>query len=146
MPLNPASLQSALETLFAEPPMTAAECAQAWADAVGDYASGIIPASTTVPAATTALMAALQAAFESPSAPTDFDLAFTAFAATVGAGMLPAFSAVPPAAPLGVATLLATSSPTHAVAAASFASLIDVWFKTGTAALVAPPFTVLPWT
>lgn len=145
MPLNPAGLQSALETLFAEPPLTASECAQAWADAVGDYAAGIIPASTTVPAATTALMAALQAAFESPAAPTDFDLAFTAFATTVGAGMLPAFSAEPPPLPLGVATLLATSSPTHAAAAASFASLIDVWFKTGVATLVLPPNTAVPW-
>jgi hypothetical protein len=146
MPLDLPGLQSSLETLFAAPPPTAAECAQAWADALGNYAAGIVPPSTTVPAGSVALVAALQSAFESPSAAAVFDAAFTTFAATVGTGMLPAFAATPPPAPLGVAAQLAVSQPTHAAGAAAFASLIDVWFKIGTATLVAPPFTVLPWT
>jgi hypothetical protein len=75
------------------------------------------------------------------------DAAFAAFAATVGLGMAPAFVAVPPAAPLGVAVLLTAPQPTHAAAAALFATTIDSWFRTGSATLVAPPFTVVPaWT
>jgi hypothetical protein len=59
--------------------------------------------------------------------------------------MLPAFAGVPPAAPLGVASLLGVTQPTHAAAAAAFAALIDAWFRTGTATLVAPPNTLVPW-
>jgi len=146
MPLNPAGLQSALESLFAESPPTAAECAQAWSDAVGSYAAGIVPPSTTVSAAAAGLTASLQSAFESPSAAPAFDAAFTSFAATVGAGMLPAFAAVPPPAPLAVAAQLAVMQDTHAAGAAAFASLIDLWMKTGTATLVAPPNTPVVWT
>jgi hypothetical protein len=145
MPLDPSGLQSALESVFAEPPATAVECAQAWADAVQAYASGIVPASTTVAAAAATMVGALQSAFGSPSAAAPFDAAFLAFATTVAAGQLPTFTGVPPPAPLGVASLLALTQPTHAAAAAAFATLIDTWMKTGTAVLVAPPNTVVPW-
>lgn len=146
MPVNPASLQSALESLFAEPPLLVGECADAWGQALQGYAAGVVPPSTTVAAAASTLAAALAAAFATPVAAPPIDAAFTAFAAAVGAGMAPAFAPIPPPAPLGIASLLASSPPTHAAAAASFASLIDAWFHTGSATLVAPPFTVVPWT
>lgn len=145
MPLNPASLQSALESLFAAPPPTRPACAQAWADAVNGYAAGLVPASTTVAAGIPTLASALAAAFGSPSAAPAFDAAFAAFAVTVAAGMLPTFAGVPPAAPLNVDSLLGIVRPTHAAGAAAFASLIDAWFRTGTATLVAPPNTLVPW-
>lgn len=145
MPLNPSGLQSSLESLFASPPMMAAQCAQAWADAAGSYGAGIIPASTTVSAAAAALAAALQSAFGSAPAAPAFDAAFMSFAVTVAAGMLPTFAGIPPPAPLGIATLLVSPQPTHAAAAAAFAALIDAWMKTGTATLVAPPNTLVPW-
>lgn len=110
------------------------------------YASGIVPPSTTVSAAAAAMVGALQSAFGSPSAAAPFDAAFTAFATTVAGGQLPTFTGVPPPAPLNVASLLALTQPTHAAAAAAFASLIDTWMKTGTATLVAPPNTLVPWT
>jgi hypothetical protein len=144
MPLNVAGLQSALETLFADPPPTAAGCAQAWSDAVSSYAAGVIPASTTVPAAAAALTGPLQSAFGSASGAPAFDAAFTSFAVTVAAGMLPLFTGTPPPAPLGIAAQLAVPQQTHAAAAAAFAALIDVWLKTGTAALVLPPNTFVP--
>jgi len=147
MPLNPAGLQSDLEMLFASPPATAAACAQAWADAVGSYAAGLVPASTTVAAATAALVAPLQSAFESPSAASPIDDAFAVFAAAVAAGQLPLFAGVAPAAPLGIASLLSVTRETHAEAAAAFAALIDGWLRTGTAMLVLPPNTLVPaWT
>jgi len=145
MPLNTASLQSALASLFASPPASAAACAQAWADAIQGYSAAIVPPSTTVAAAAPTLKSALQAAFGSPSAAPGFDAAFAAFAVTVAGGMLPTFTGVPPPAPLGIASLLAAPQPTHATAAAAFAALIDPWFRTGTGVLVAPPNTVVPW-
>lgn len=145
MPLNLASLQSSLQSLFAEPPPSAAECAQAWADAVQGYAAGIVPPSTTVAAGIPALASALQSAFGAPAAAPGFDAAFAAFAVTVAGGMLPAFTGVPPPAPLGIAAQLAVTAPTHAAGATAFAALIDTWMRTGTGVLVAPPNTVVPW-
>jgi hypothetical protein len=152
MPLNAASLQSSLESLFAAPPSgggsvagSRAACAQAWADAINGYAASIVPASTTLAAAVAALSSSLASAFAAPSAAAPFDAAFAACAVTVAAGMLPLFTGVPPPAPLGIASLLAGTQPTHAAAAAAFASLIDTWFRTGTGVLVAPPNTVVPW-
>lgn len=144
MPLDPVGLQSDLESLFAEPPETAAECAQAWSDAVGSYAAGVVPASSAVAAAAAAMTASLLSAFQSPAAAVGFDAAFTTFGAAVALGMAPAFTGTPPPAPLGIATLLSATQVSHAAAAAAFASLIDTWMRTGSAVLVAPPFTVIP--
>jgi hypothetical protein len=145
MPLNPASLQSSLASLFASPPPTRAACAQAWADAVNGYAASIVPASTAVAAAVAALSSSLASAFAAPSAAAPFDAAFAAFAVTVAAGMLPTFTGVPPPGPLNVAAQLAVTQATHAAAAAAWVSRIDAWFRTGTGVLVAPPNTVVPW-
>ena len=145
MPLVLAALQSDLEALFAAPPATIAQCAQAWADATSSYASAIVPPSTTVAAAGATLSTALAAAFALPSAAAAMDAAFLAFATAVGLGMA-GYTPVPPPAPLGVAAQIAGPKPTtHAAAATAFATLIDTWMRTGTATLIAPPFTVLPW-
>lgn len=145
MPLNPAGLQGDLEAFFAAPPATRAACAQAWADAVEAYASGLVPPSTTVASAAATLASSLESAFAAPAAAPLFDAAFTAFGATVAGGQAPTFTGVPPPAPLGIASLLASPQATHAAAAAAFATLIDTWAKTGSAVLVAPPNTVVPW-
>lgn len=145
MPLNLPGLQSALESLFANPPPSAAQCALAWSDAVGSYAADILPTSTTVTAAASAMTAPLQSAFESPSAASAFDEAFASFATMVAAGQLPLFTGAPPTTPLGIASLLSGSQETHADAAAVFAALIDTWLKTGTASLVLPPNTAVLW-
>jgi hypothetical protein len=145
MPLNPVSLQSALESLFSEPPPTRAECAQAWADAMGNYAAGIIPASTTVGAASAAMVASLTAAFESPAAAPLVDAAFMVFAVSVAGGMVPTFAGVPPPGPLGIADQLLVTADTHGAGADAFAALIHGWMTTGSAALIAAPFTVQLW-
>lgn len=143
MPLNPAGLQSDLGAFFADPHIilvddevdvtgSRAACAQEWADAMQAYATGIIPASSTVAAAAATLSGALSSAFALPSAATAFDTAFLAFATTVGGGMA-GFTPVPPPAPLGIATLLGTTQATHGAAAAAFATKIDTWMRTGTA-------------
>jgi hypothetical protein len=146
MSLDSAALQDALLSLFSAPPATALECAAAWADAMRAHATGIVPPSTTVDAACSTLEGALAAAFATPAAAALVDAAFAAFALALGLGMAPLYTATPPPAILGIGTLLATSQPTHDAAATAFGALIDAWLRTGTATLVAPPNTVVPWT
>jgi len=148
MPLALPALTSQLQSLFANPPPDAAACAQAWGNAMGAYASAVIPASTTVAAAASALSAALAGPFGAPNAAPAMESAFAQFALTVGGGMAAAgFAAVPPPAPVGFAPLFAGPKPaSHADAAQSIAGQIDTWMKTGTATLVAPPNTLVPWT
>lgn len=147
MPLALPALQSGLQSCFANPPDTVAQCAQAWADAVQSYAAGVVPASTAVAAAAATLCGALASAFASPAAPPAIESAFATFAATVGLGMAAAgFAAVPPAGPVGFGPQFAGPKPgTHAEAAQQIASIIDVWMKSGTATLIAPPNTPTTW-
>lgn len=148
MPLALPALQSDLQSCFASPPATIAQCAQAWADAVQSYASGVVPASTTVSAAAATLSGALASAFASTSAPPLMETAFAAFALTVAGGMVAAgFAGVPPPAPVGFVAQFAGPKPgTHADAAQQIAARIDAWMKLGTATLIAPPNTPTTWT
>lgn len=146
MPLALPALQSGLQAVFASPPPDAAGCAQGWADAVGAYAAGIVPPSTAVSSAKSALAGALATAFASPNAIPAMETAFTAFAASVGLGMA-GFAPIPPPAPVGFAAQFGGPAPaTHAAAASAIAALIDTWMRTGSATLVAPPNTLTPWT
>lgn len=145
MPLSLPSLSDGLETLAADPPATAAQCAQTWADAVQAYATGIVPPSATVAAAAATLASALVAPFGSSDAAAGMEGAFSAFAVTVGGGMA-GYTAIPPPAPVGFSTQFAGAKPaTHKEAGQQIGALIDGWMRTGTATLIAPPYTVLPW-
>lgn len=147
MPLALPALQSGLQSAFASPGATAAECGQAWANAVQAHFAAVIPASTSVAAAASTLAGALGSAFAAPDAAPAMESAFTTFAATVGLGMAAAgFAAVPPPGPVGFGPQFAGPKPaSHADAATAIASLIDSWARTGTATMVAPPNTLVPW-
>lgn len=146
MPLVISVLSNALASNFASPAGDAAGCGQQWADAVKAYAAGIVPPSTTLNAAASALAGALGSAFASPSAIGGMESAFAAFGASLALGMAPTFTGVPPAGPVGFASQFGGPAPTtHAAAASAIAGRIDAWMKTGSAALVAPPNTVTPW-
>ena len=136
MPLDLGSLTSGLEGVAAsvddDPPPTVAECAEAWTAAVEDYTTAIVPASTTVAAAAATLETALAAAFQSTDAAPAMELAFTAFASTLGGGMA-GFVPTPPPAPVGFAGQFATHPASHSAAASAVAALIDTWMRTGTA-------------
>lgn len=144
MPLSLAALQSGIQNVCASPAETAAGCADQWAQAMGDYAEALVPASATVSAARATLASSLAAAFVTSFAAPGMDSAFAAFAATVGAGQV-GFVPVPPPRPVGFAALLATLQPTHNSAAAAVAGLIDSWMRSGSSTPVAggPP---VPWT
>ena len=147
MPLDAPGLSSALASIADDAPDGAAAAGQAWADAVKDYAAGIVPPSTTVSAAAATLAGALAGAFSSPAAAPGMEAAFAAFAVTVAGGMLPTYTGVPPAGPVGFASQFAGPKPeSHAEAGAELGGLIDAWMKKGTATLVAPPNTPVTWT
>lgn len=132
MPLNLPQLTSDLETLFAAPAATHALAAQAWANAVKQYAIGVVPPSPAVSGAADALVAPLTAAFATPAAAPGMDAAFAQFGASVAASM-PGFVGAPPTAPVGFAALFAPPFPaTHAAAASKIAGRIDSWMRTGT--------------
>jgi hypothetical protein len=136
VPLVKAALRDALEVVFTSPDATAVDNAQAWADAVRVYAVGVEPAAVppAVAAAANALAAALAGAFAASAAVPGMEAAFATFAAALGAAMAPAFVAVPPAGPVGFASLASGPMPDTAAAGADrIAGLIDTWIKTGTA-------------
>jgi len=144
MPLDSASLQSDLHSLFVSPPVvmdgddvdysaSRQACAQAWADAMTGYAAAVVPPSTTIAAASFVLFVQLTTAFGTGSAAAAVDAAFQAWAASLGAGMAPGFVAVPPPSPPGFPSGLAAAQASHSAAAAYWAGLIDAWCRTGTA-------------
>lgn len=145
MPVNPAQLSSALASNFANPGTSAAACAQQWTDAVGGYAAAVVPPSTTIAAAKSALAGGLAGAFAIPGgAIPGMESAFLSFATALGGGMAP-FVAAPPPTPIGFAAQFAGSPlPTPGAAAGVMASLIDAWFRKGTA--TPPGGSPIPWT
>lgn len=128
-------------------PSTVAAAAQEWASAVQAYAAGILPASTTVSAAATALEAALALAFTSSNCAALMDAAFQQFALTVASGQVPTHTGVPPPAPVGFATVFAQQPPpsSRAAGVARVAAKIDAWMRTGIGTLILPPNTAVPW-
>lgn len=151
MALNPVRLKDDLAVLFSFPgPTTAANGAQ-WAACMQSYATAIVPPSLSVAAAATTLAGALTAAFASgPATVANVEVAFAAFAATVGVGMAPTFVGVPPVVPVGFAAEMAKPpeqwAQTQADAALLWSNKIHAWMSTGAATLAVPPNTVTPWT
>lgn len=145
MTLNKQALQSGIEDLAGA---NASEAAQGWADAMEAFASGIVPASTTVSTAAATLATAMQSIMQGTdqaTTVTSLEAAFAAFAVTVGGGMT-GFIPGPPAAPVGFAALAAVSSTSVETSAAAWATSIDTWMKTGASILAVPPFTPVSWT
>ena len=132
MPLG-LTLSSDIQSATESPGDTAAACAQTWANLMGTYFTGVVPASIGVPGAQTALQASLTSAFSAaPGAGLALiETAFLTFATAVGAGMAPAFVAVPPPALVGFANL--SPAETAAEAASNLASIISTWAQSGSA-------------
>lgn len=148
MALDATALHDGLLDAFQDPGADIASCADAWGQAVQDCCTGILPPSSTVSAAASALKGVLAGAFATdyPASVAAMEAAFLAFGVAVGLGMLPAYGATPPAGPVGFASLVGTERDTYEEAATDVSNLIMTWLGTGTATLVAPPFTVVTWT
>lgn len=149
MPLLVATLQEQL-ALFLDktatgyaPPDDAAHAAFLWGEAVDAYVATIAPPSLTMALAKPLLVAGLSGM--RTAGPAALEAGFSAYAAQLALGMLPAFAAATPPLPgtlitgvLPLAALgLAGASPSSQVAA--LASVIDLWFRTGTAVPIAGP-------
>lgn len=148
MPLNPSALTSSPGLPGAaerDYPATYELAAHEWATAASAWAAGILPPSTTVAAASAALESSLATAFATAYPAPLIDAAFATFAATIAVGMLPLYTATPPPAPLGIASLFTTQRSTRQAGVAAFAAKLDAWMRTGIAVLVAPPKTSQPW-
>jgi len=117
-------------------PQDEAEAAEALAGAMAEYAAVVIPASTTVSQAETAMVGALAGMNAPGAAPAVIPAAFAAFATALAPGMAAAgFTATPPA---GVPALAAVAAAGLGGASAEtclsqVASIVDIWMKTGTA-------------
>lgn len=153
MALNPSGLETEFrDTVFPTTSMSAATVAGLWRTALQNYASGIVPASTTVAAASATLEAALTVTFGTPGVgPTkaaEMETAMLAWATAIGLGMA-GYTPTPPVGLIGFAAEFAKApaswSATHAIAATLWSGLIDTWMETGIATLIAPPSTVVPW-
>lgn len=145
MPLLPETLKSQLQAIAENHPANSGAAGVAWGNAVGAYAAGMVPASTTVAAAASVLGGALAAAFVPPDASAAMETAFTAFATAVGLGQA-GFVPTPPPGQVGFAAQFAAEHPSSkSDAAQAFADRIHAWMTTGQSTLIAPPGTVVPW-
>ncbi|NRA02909.1 MAG: hypothetical protein HRU00_09940 [Myxococcales bacterium] len=112
------------------------EAAGQWGDAMDDYAAGVVPVCSTVSAAIATLKGAMDTAFQNTVKATTvsaLEAAFAAFGVTIGGGMAPAFTAVPPPGTVGFSGLMASDQSSQADMAEDWADAIDTWMKTGTA-------------
>ena len=151
MTLNGTALDSGLTSLFTDPPATFSGCADQWAQAVYDYSNTVIPLSTAAVAAQATLAASLTTAFTSSTTAAttaeSMETAFKAYATTLAAGMLPTYSGVAPTGDVGFSGAFTGAVPTTtSEAVTNFSDIIQAWFLTGTATLVASPFTPVTWT
>lgn len=148
MAINSTSLHDQLLDLFQDPGDTIAACADAWGSAMQAGCASIVPPSLTVSAAAGVLKTQLAAAFATayPASINAIELAFTTFGVTVGLGMAPTYTAVPPPGPVGFLDLASSFRDTHEEAAIDVTNLIVNWLHTGQATLTAPPNTLLNWT
>lgn len=108
-----------------------------WAEALEKAVTPISPASSTVAAAKAAFLAAAVGMYASGAV---FSAAVAAFAAELGNGMS-GYTATPPPT-----TFVPTSaSPVHETACDQMSTQLVAWLATGTATLIAPPFTTVNW-
>lgn len=130
-------LERDLLSLFEDPPETAALCAQRWAEAMENYASTVLPRSSTASAASAALELSLVSLFSTSLSSTTTSIAMEAawltFATTLGIGMAPDWVSTPPPGPIGFSLLFEARPETHREAASNFATSIHLWLLTGIA-------------
>ena len=142
MPMDPTTAKTTLGNLFATGAGDEATARAAWAQAMEDLCTDIVPASTTVAAAAATLETALTG-FNAPGAAQAlFDTALLAFVITVGGGMA-GFTPTPPIAPTG---LTYPEEDDAQDAADAIIDTVHTWLQTGTAqAAGGPPPPPVNW-
>lgn len=128
-------LMDADDPAFVGFPDNVNDVAENWSNAIFNYASAVIPASSTASAAKSAMKSLLLGAGSPGTFFSIFESSFTAFAGSLAGGMA-GFISVPPPLPIVLqAPMLAipleeSFNPSRIT---TMASIIDLWFRTGTA-------------
>jgi hypothetical protein len=109
--------------------------ADKWSTAVNNYASAVVPASTTAAQAKTAMQAALTGMSAPGAALVQLPTSFTVYATTLAVGMAPTYVGTPPPAPiiLTPAFTIGSAGGSAADVIQQLVLIIDLWFRTGTA-------------
>ena len=151
MPLIPATLISELTNLTVPEnmPTDIPSMAIDYGTIIDNYAKTVIP--VIVPGSSDAAKAAFISSMQGVSTSAAnfipvFTSSLTTYGATLGLGMQPAFTAIPPPAPIVIAALVPSglAGATGAQQAQLLGTLIDAWFRTGTAVNNSSGVTV-PW-
>lgn len=128
-------------------PKDSQENAARWATAVNNYASEVIPPSTTSTSAKLAFEALMLTI--DPNLGNGFIVlqqSFNAYAAQLAIGMLPAFTGTPPPVPINfdsIGPLGLAGAPAETIAN-MMGIIIDTWFRTGIAVPTVPG-PAQPW-
>jgi hypothetical protein len=152
MPLIKSNLKSSIREIndteytdFKGFPSNTIEVADAWSGIIDSYASKVIPTSTTASAAKAALYGQLLTiSSEAANAFLVLQAGITSYAVALAGGMAGAgFVGVPPPAPLILTPVSAIglAGGSAEACAEAMSSILDIWFKTGSATPVAggPP-------
>lgn len=152
MALDSAGLVDDLEAMFGSASINPATLAGQWAALFSQYATGIVPASTTVVAASAALQATLAGIFGSTGSASSkasaMESAFDTWAAAIGLGMT-GFTPTPPSGNIGFLAEMSKPSnewaETYPDAAVLWGGMFHAWMTTGFSTLIVLPNTVVPW-
>lgn len=116
---------------FEEFPQDLTEASIRWSEAINSYAKNVIPTSINSEAAKQAFATTLLNSDTSTALP----LAFTNYATLLASGMLPTFVATPPPISIDFTSVYALGfgGGSSKSVASLMSTIIDTWFKTGTA-------------
>lgn len=154
MPLVYSTIRSELSKImdpddpnFVGYPSSTSQMANNWANAVNEYAKTVFPISSTSSAAKSAMEGVFMGMVAPMSGLVIFPAAFSAYAAALSPGMIVSnFNGIPPPSPIILAPAFAVPllSTTLQIRIDTMATIIDTWFKTGTAINISSGATV-PW-
>ncbi len=143
MPLILSQLESRLREImdpdyseFIGFPANNIDTANLWGDIVDDYASEVVPFSTTSSQAKSAFISAmLPISASAQNGIVQLTLAFSSYAGTLSLGMQPIFTGTPPPTPINIAPVvsLGVSGANGEVTSSTLARIIHLWFRTGLA-------------
>ena len=142
--------ESAIADADGDPNVPPEQFATGWSDAFNAGAVGVIPPSTTHDAAKAAMKGALMGiSHKTDSTLLTVQNGMVTYAGIMAAGMLPAFTGVPPAGPPAVSSVFLPTDPAPGGAFLDYANALSGvlagWFPTGIAIMVPTPFTPMPW-
>jgi hypothetical protein len=132
-------------TVFEAFPETREQAAQLWATAARTWASQVTPASTTAAAAEAAFLVEMRTCTVYNDRQ-GFARAWHALATVLASGMTGWVAVAPPRPPeLEVVYALGLSGGSNADCLHRLAAVLLAWFQTGTATLIAAPYTLTTW-